>query len=994
MLFPARKIDSSTNWLESSCFKIKVDEKAVFFIPNSWPMNEKSIECLLTVYRLSQPNFGMGADTRLVNKLVGATRKELDEILLELKTNSYITEKSTTVSLTQDAFIFLQKYITHNRVVILEISAPTYAPRINSTQTGYRYNYYVSEGGKVIRDGTITVLVTDVLAITWKLDFAEAASNFAQKVLLFYAVSTLKLAIRDGSLRPSLTVELNSRNSTRDINFAPDDLLDIKDAQFVVLNPQLKPSLDNTVVTAPRLPDGKELKYNRELSWYYDENNIPNQRLVTTTVNFLVDHKSEIVAPLDFLNLLIKQVDLLRQFLNKPEEYLTHLKQLPISPELLYTLLGMLLKWHGGYPVNNLNEDYNAILLLVEDEFIRMHPERDTTDAEFCRAEENLQKKMRGLQNLLTNIGQRIYDGGLAMDNMGQAGEAVSAPPADNIIPAQEDDLGYGLDVPIEYQVFSEGEPVMGVKELARNFAHILASMKNEKGQMVGIFGRWGRGKTYFITQLKTFLKEWRQPHFIEVEYHAWKYQETPASWAYLYEQFLDKYLGKGIWYPFRLFWLNCRRHGLLPILTLLLTVVASVGISWGLWMLKEQNKEKPIEWLILGAIPVTLVAAITYIGKLYKQISPKAIDLIKRYSLRNSFKSSLGIQAEIQEELIKLLKVWIPEKYCQDSVEPSKWWQKFRAWLCLKLGVERQNKRIVLFVEDIDRCSEDRIIQSIDALRVLLEDGDVAKRVLIVTAIDERILKNAVLIKYDKVVQTAIKYKTIEDEEVTFRMITEYLDKLFISAIKLGELTTSDIKQYLMVLMKQDLAQSLPSKTFQEPTTVPAMNPVDTLSQTLRSAAPSDLTSQEEETVVPIGRQQQHANQPAVNENLRRKTTLSESEFRCFDQLSDEWMDLTPRKLRIFYFRYQLCRNLLATKYKQIDRKNIWGTEKGILIVMKLIQYFSSPNKLASLANVRKQIVSQKNQFTDVPFINSDTKVDRQDIVMLLEIIEIGIAY
>ena len=99
---------------------------------------------------------------------------------------------------------------------------------------------------------------------------------------------------------------------------------------------------------------------------------------------------------------------------------------------------------------------------------------------------------------------------------------------------------------------------------------------------------------------------------------------------------------------------------------------------------------------------------------------SIKAEDVVKKYTNRHSFKNTLGIQADIQEEIIKLLKVWIPTS---------------------KIG----KKKILLIVEDIDRCSEDKILQNIDALRIMLDDEKLKDKLLVITAIDERILQLAV---------------------------------------------------------------------------------------------------------------------------------------------------------------------------------------------------------------------------------------------------------
>ena len=44
----------------------------------------------------------------------------------------------------------------------------------------------------------------------------------------------------------------------------------------------------------------------------------------------------------------------------------------------------MLLYWHGGYPVNNLNQKYNTILKLIEKDFLLMSPNDLTPEKEFC----------------------------------------------------------------------------------------------------------------------------------------------------------------------------------------------------------------------------------------------------------------------------------------------------------------------------------------------------------------------------------------------------------------------------------------------------------------------------------------------------------------------------------------------------------------------------------------------------------------------------------
>lgn len=55
--------------------------------------------------------------------------------------------------------------------------------------------------------------------------------------------------------------------------------------------------------------------------------------------------------------------------------------------------------------------------------------------------------------------------------------------------------------------VDNEINPTFDVEKIAQVFANHLKNLKDESGQMVGIFGKWGRGKTYFFEETCKFLK-------------------------------------------------------------------------------------------------------------------------------------------------------------------------------------------------------------------------------------------------------------------------------------------------------------------------------------------------------------------------------------------------------------------------------------------------------------------------------------------------------
>ena len=158
---------------------------------------------------------------------------------------------------------------------------------------------------------------------------------------------------------------------------------------------------------------------------------------------------------------------------------------------------------------------------------------------------------------------------------------------------------------------------------------------------------------------------------------------------------------------------------------------------------------------------------------RFYFSVKPKAVKLFEKYSKVTSFKSYLGVQAEIQDKLEILLKTWVKEKPLR----------------------ENETDKILIVVDDIDRCSEEKIINIIDSLRVMLENKDISKRVVVLAAVDGNVLIRAIKSKYYDMIDKdfAIKEYNEEKSKIAEKLSREYMDKLFLAGIKLGVLTESE---------------------------------------------------------------------------------------------------------------------------------------------------------------------------------------------------------
>jgi KAP family P-loop domain len=497
--------------------------------------------------------------------------------------------------------------------------------------------------------------------------------------------------------------------------------------------------------------------------------------------------------------------------------------------------------------------------------------------------------------------------------------------------------------------------PVMGVQSLAFDIANIIDSLPTtEKGQMIGIFGKWGRGKTFFLQILKKYLRESRRCSFIPVEFHAWKYQDTPASWAYLFETLAYAYLGskrgfRVFWYWLRLFWLRVNCFGLWPLIQLVVSMALTVAIPWVAYVFLDSDQE----YFLWGIVPATVLLSSGLLRKFQDQYSTRAVNLVKMYGTKNNFKASMGIQADIQEEIIKLLKLWT-------------------------YSSKGRKKKIALVVEDIDRCSYDKIMPNIDALRVMLEDDEISERMIIITAVDETVLRKAI----------EFKYSVLLKNEETDPLITEYLDKLFICAIKLGVLTASQKEEYLALLFEKD-----------EQAVKPAINP---LLRVAKARKEGKITMNDASTVErvkdnkrgPTADRESQVFTGSVATPQEEWKDMSDEEKKLIGKIVGSWDEATPRKISIFYYRYLLCKNILFYKYAEAGRPNPWANHLHIQAVLNLLFHFGNCHHPESIEKEAAKLKDLNSQPAALPGLEGCGVTDLADYRMLLEVLELVVAY
>ena len=300
-----------------------------------------------------------------------------------------------------------------------------------------------------------------------------------------------------------------------------------------------------------------------------------------------------------------------------------------------------------------------------------------------------------------------------------------------------------------------QSEPCFDVDTLAGCFVNLMKDVsesKNDNVAMLGIFAPWGRGKSYFFDRVKRQLPKER---FDVVEFNAWKYQETPALWAYLFESFFRRCS-----WLFRLGFTIKRRASSLAFELLIFSLPFFISFFLG----------KGPQWIVAGGgLLAFLLRAIAEHGDYAKEI-------IRKQSKGISFASELGVQAEVEKELEKLLRFWI----CKRNVG---------------------KKTVVLYVDDIDRCDNKRMVSIIDSLRTVLENEEIRKRLLVVCSVDCNKLLKAIQIQYREVM-------TDDDEQRQVLNAHDQLDKLFLCSLSLPKLDIDDELEFLEKLSGESLSR------------------------------------------------------------------------------------------------------------------------------------------------------------------------------------------
>jgi hypothetical protein len=461
-------------------------------------------------------------------------------------------------------------------------------------------------------------------------------------------------------------------------------------------------------------------------------------------------------------------------------------------------------------------------------------------------------------ENLLSDD-DLVVDGLKDTDKLMKSGATIDvdietdSEPVTNNVPKSDKSVSTAYNTKENYQeiVDSSVEPCFGVTTLAECYIKQLdkiAKHTNDNFCMLGIFGSWGRGKTYFFQKIKELITERtnkktggktsnnvednkQQIKYKIIEFNAWKYQDTPAIWAYLYETIY----GEGLnWFEKVCFSIKSKW-------TFILFIVFYFLFIWFYPQLNDFSEN--VKSILLNLRwPISIITVL--FGVMYTVIKNpfSTYSKIEKHFKRKSYKGTLGIQNVLEQDLESLIKsiVWRPKK-----------------------------KQIILYVDDIDRCATAKMLNVVNSLRLILENAEIQKRMIVICSIDANKLIKA---------YCSSKFVGNDYNEEQLKEAKEHLDKLFIFGIGLSPIDQSQQIEYLRKLYGSDETQT----TIQTPFSA----------------------SREKHSLIAI----------SGDEELVELTDKKLGEYIGKYLENNKIVELTPRKIRIIYYRLLFANNIMAS--------------------------------------------------------------------------------
>jgi hypothetical protein len=327
-------------------------------------------------------------------------------------------------------------------------------------------------------------------------------------------------------------------------------------------------------------------------------------------------------------------------------------------------------------------------------------------------------------------------------------------------------------------------QDLLGFDPYADALADIILKDETKPPLVIGVYGPWGSGKSTFMNIVRGKLAErsggrrsrslagwrpWRPraaptPEVIPVGYDAWAYADAPKLWAGLVAdvaRHLDAKLG---WYGRTVFLFRRHLRQLVVALLLGLIPVALLLLAASTRYLGDTVQDLGLQAKVLGLV-VTTVLALLPAGIAQRQpVSAGVASLAAQFDSAPASGVINGIQDELNHALTTATL----------SIGSGK--DDGRGLPSIIDRAKRNELKIVVFIDELDRCPLDRIVDILESIKLFLAE----ELFIVLLAVDTRVAAEAIRLHYkdggqpdlpreylEKIVQLPLRVPTADRDEL-----------------------------------------------------------------------------------------------------------------------------------------------------------------------------------------------------------------------------------
>lgn len=290
---------------------------------------------------------------------------------------------------------------------------------------------------------------------------------------------------------------------------------------------------------------------------------------------------------------------------------------------------------------------------------------------------------------------------------------------------------------------------LLGREARATQLADYICNESIKNSFNIGVLGEWGSGKSTFLNLIKTKLNEKKQKNtIVEISYDASSYSDRNQIWSnfakILFEKYEQDVMFPNIRYTLIKMWDNKKSIVSefilnLAIFILLFFIVWGTKLSFSLDLLI--GKFAGYGFSLVGVLLLVTQLIIPWGKRFLSATIPLSKKVISGIQLP-SYLEVLGTRESVSKELEILFKAWIP----------------------------KDNQKIVIFVDELDRSSEKGISEFFEAIQLFYN----TKKIMFVFAIEYSHLRRVLAKNFDIKENIDIYTKNYLDKYVSITVLMD----------------------------------------------------------------------------------------------------------------------------------------------------------------------------------------------------------------------------